>query len=189
MGLGNPGESYRLTRHNVGYQVLDNLMREAHVQFQGKYFSPYYYAEYSRNGGKKPLILVRSKGYMNQSGEIVTAITRRYKLDSDNFMVILDNMDLPPGQCRLKISGGDAGHNGLKSLMDYFNSPNFIRLYIGVGRPGPDCSVVDHVLGRPDPTEQNAINQGCRRAVDALKKLAEGLSVSGIAEELNRRES
>ena len=106
---------------------------------------------------------------MNHSGAVVPYLKRRYRLGPEHLLVVVDNMDLSPGTCRLKMGGGDAGHNGLKSLMVGWGTGAFRRLYIGVGRPRPGASV-------------------CRRAADAVRDLA-FRDMARVAEELNRRDS
>jgi PTH1 family peptidyl-tRNA hydrolase len=187
MGLGNPGPMYEQTRHNVGYHVTDLLLQEPPVRLRRRLFASYLY--YLRKGipGERPLLFVRSTGYMNNSGDIVPSIMHRYETTPGDFIVILDNMDLQPGKCRLKKGGGDAGHNGLKSLIRRMGSSDFHRLYIGVGRPASGVSVVDHVLGNPEPEEQELIMQACEKAATALRSLGYK-PLERVMEELNRRE-
>ena len=187
MGLGNPGPRYELSRHNVGYHVTDLVMQEPPMRLRRRLFASYLHVQLSSSKERKSIVLIRSTGYMNNSGDIVPSVMRRYKATPEDFIVIVDNMDLPPGDCRLKKGGGDAGHNGLKSFISRMGCSDFYRLYIGVGRPAPGISVVDHVLGNPEADDSRKILQACLKAADALKSLADK-PVSRVMEELNRRE-
>ena len=195
MGLGNPGSRYALTRHNAGYQVIDLMLNKPSLRLRRRFFASYYYSELPRESSpeqnsenmlERSLVLVRYNGYMNNSGEAVPGLLRRYRVDPEDFVVIVDNMDLEPGSCKLKKGGGDAGHNGLKSLIRQMGSSDFYRLYIGVGRPSPGISVVDHVLGAPDEEDRRKIHKACVMAADALRELMEK-PVSRVMEDLNRR--
>jgi PTH1 family peptidyl-tRNA hydrolase len=187
MGLGNPGPKYECNRHNVGYHVVDFIMQEPPLRFRRRLFASYRYAVITGSSGKRPLILVRYNGYMNRSGEIVTGLLKKFHASPENLLVVVDNMDLQPGVCRLKKGGGDAGHNGLKSIISNLNDGRFSRLYVGVGRPARESTVVDHVLGNPEGTEAKKITEACLRAAISVKDLA-SKSFSRVAEELNRRE-
>jgi PTH1 family peptidyl-tRNA hydrolase len=187
MGLGNPGPRYEQSRHNVGYQVINLLLQEPPMRLRRRLFASYYHLMLKGAPEHRPLLLVRSAGYMNNSGDIVPSLVRRYGVEPEDFLVIVDNMDLPPGSCRLKKGGGDAGHNGLKSLISRMGSRDFYRLYIGVGRPSPGVSVVEHVLGNPDTEDREKILSACIRAGNAVRSLAEK-PMARVMEELNRRE-
>lgn len=186
MGLGNPGSRYQGTRHNAGYQVVDLLIEAFQRSLYGRPFSPCYYAHIPGDSDTRPLMLLRWSGYMNNSGKLIPHLRRKYALQTSEFLVVVDNMDLLPGQCRLRKGGGNAGHNGLKSLIASFGSTDFSRLYIGVGRPGAKRPVIDHVLGYPDDEEKVLIDAGCLKAADALKQLRSE-SYERVAEVLNRR--
>ena len=187
MGLGNPGPRYELSRHNIGYHVTDLIMQKPPMRLRRRLFASYFYLRLFNFTDRKSIVLIRSSGYMNNSGEILPSVMRRYRFTPEDFIVIVDNIDLPPGVCRLKKGGGDAGHNGLKSLISRMGSRDFYRLYIGVGRPAAGVSVVDHVLGNPEADDSRKILQACVRAADAIKSLADK-PVSRVMEELNRRE-
>jgi len=187
VGLGNPGPRYELSRHNVGYHVIDLVMQEPPMRLRRRLFASYYHSLLTVTPGSRPLLMVRSAGYMNNSGDIVPSLIRRYEVLPEDFIVIVDNMDLQPGTCRLKKGGGDAGHNGLKSLIRRMESSDFYRLYIGVGRPSPGVSVVEHVLGTPDAEDSRKIHSACIKAGRAVRSLAEK-PLARVVEELNRRE-
>ena len=187
LGLGNPGARFEGSRHNVGYRVLDIVIQESRVEFRRRLFSSIYSADLILPGAERRLTALRWAGYMNHSGAVVPYLKRRHRLEPKNLVVVVDNMDLSPGVCRLKMGGGDAGHNGLKSLMAGWGTGRFPRLYIGVGRPRPGVSVLDHVLGVPDCPDALAVEGACRRASDAVRDLAVR-DIARVAETLNRRD-
>ena len=184
LGLGNPGPKYTHTRHNVGYWVVDLLLQDYKTKFRRQIFSPYQSVRLSSSSHH--LSVLRSKTFMNTTGSIIPSLARHNTVDPSQFVVVVDNMDLPPGQCRLRKGGSHAGHNGLKSLMAAFGEQDFLRLYIGVGRPERGVSVVDHVLGVPNASDTQKIQMTCRKAADALCSLAEE-PFDRVAESLNRR--
>ena len=188
MGLGNPGPRYELTRHNVGYHVADFIMQEPPIRFRRRLFASYRTSSIPGDTGMRSLLLVRFTGYMNRSGEIVPEMMRRYGASAEDLIVIVDNMDLQPGVCKLKKGGGNAGHNGLKSLLSCMGNGDFYRLYIGVGRPSPGISVVEHVLGEPGGADALDITKACLRAAASIREMAHR-PVARVMEELNRRES
>jgi len=172
MGLGNPGARYEFTRHNVGYQVVDMMMREPSAFFRKRFFASYSYAALPGSSEYPPLFLIRYSGFMNRSGKILPALRRHLRFSPENLFVVVDNMDLEPGKCRLKRGGGDAGHNGLKSLIHYLGSGDFHRVYIGVGRPYPGTTVLEHVLGESQGADSIVIERCCMRVAAVLKQLA-----------------
>jgi PTH1 family peptidyl-tRNA hydrolase len=186
--LGNPGPRYERTRHNVGYHVADFLMQEPPLQFRRRLFRSYSDACCVVDTGKRPLILVRYNGYMNRSGEVVPSLLRKYDVSAGDLIIVVDNMDLKPGVSRLKKGGGDAGHNGLKSIIKFLGNGDFSRLYIGVGRPAPGISVVDHVLGIPDEPDAPDIAMACLRGAASIRDLTHK-TFGRVMEDLNRRES
>ena len=188
VGLGNPGPRYANTRHNVGYIAVDRISAGPPLSFRRRLFASYAVGHPHIPETFRKIVAVRYLGYMNRSGEMAPALLRRYGLDPSDLLVVVDNMDLPPGSCRLKKGGGDAGHNGLKSMVGFLGTGGFLRLYIGVGRPEKGTSVVDHVLGVPEDEELSAIDAACTRAAKAIRNLAES-SFGKVAEEFNRRGS
>ena len=123
---------------------------------------------------------------MNRSGEIIPGLLKRAGIPLSNMVVVCDNLDLAAGICRLKRRGGDAGHNGLKSIISRIGSSEFPRLYIGVGHPGSRDGVVDWVLGEPDTQDAGKIDVSVQSAVSSVYKLLTG-TVEQVMNELNRR--
>lgn len=150
MGLGNPGDRYARTRHNVGQMVVDVLAHRARARFQ-RHRSRAVVAGVRigtlPGGAPGPqAILAKSTGYMNLSGEPLAALIRAEGVELDHVLVVHDELDLPPGELRLKVGGGEGGHNGLKSISQHLGTRDYARLRIGIGRPPGQMDPADYVL-------------------------------------------
>lgn len=186
VGLGNPGPRYRDTRHNVGFMVVDRFV-EAHggVPWREKYQGEL--ADVSVSGER--LWVLKPQTYMNRSGQSVGALAHFYKIAPADVLVVHDELDLPWGRIQLKQGGGDAGHNGLRSVTSGLGSKDYVRLRIGIGRPGPDFSGKgsDYVLQAFAPEEQTLLPEVIRQASDAVSDvLSNGLSAA--MNRVNRRD-
>ncbi len=153
VGLGNPGAQYALHRHNVGYMVLDAMedvhdLPEPKSKFQG-------WAVDGRLGGEK-LLLLKPATFMNESGRAVGEAMRFYKLEPSDVTVFHDELDLDPFKVKVKVGGGHAGHNGLRSI-DAHIGPDFRRVRIGIGHPGHKDRVTGHVLGNYTRAEMDPL--------------------------------
>lgn len=184
VGLGNPGREYDNTRHNVGFHTVELLNGQFGGSFKkSRFTAPYEFSEVKTAGHR--LILVKPLTFMNNSGQILGSLYRRYSLGSENLVVIVDNMDLAPGECRLRLKGSSAGHNGLKSLMAHARG-EFKRIYIGIGRPGPNGDVIKYVLSSPSGVEAELIHSGEIKAAGAVIRLLEG-DPERVMNEINRK--
>ena len=141
VGLGNPGERYKLTRHNVGFMVLDKLIQKSTVEGWDKKFDSFFNKIII---DQKSIILLKPLTFMNVSGHAVQKVKNFYGIDPDNIVIIHDDIDLELGKIKLKKGGGDGGHNGLKSIIKLIGS-EFNRIRIGIGRP-EKISVSSYVL-------------------------------------------
>jgi peptidyl-tRNA hydrolase, PTH1 family len=171
-GLGNPGREYERTRHNVGWLVLDELARRHGGSWRSKFSGSL--AEVRL--GDARLALLKPETYMNESGRSVGAAARFFKVEPEQLLVVHDDVDLEPGRLQARDGGGLAGHNGLRSLAQHLGSQDFLRLRIGVGRPGrgDQRSVSDWVLSPFAPEED--VEALVARAADAVEAVAsEGL--------------
>jgi len=171
-GLGNPGREYERTRHNVGWLVLDELARRHGGSWRSKFSGSL--AEVRL--GDARLALLKPETYMNESGRSVGAAARFFKVEPEQLLVVHDDVDLEPGRLQARAGGGLAGHNGLRSLAQQLGSQDFLRLRIGVGRPGrgDQRSVSDWVLSPFAPEED--VEALVVRAADAVEAVAaEGL--------------
>ncbi|CAN5599830.1 aminoacyl-tRNA hydrolase [soil metagenome] len=171
VGLGNPGAKYDRTRHNIGFEVIDALAKSypdislvENKRFQGV-------AGEFRSAGERT-ILLKPTTFMNISGQAVRAVLDWYKLDPASVLVVYDDMDLPTGKLRLRLSGGAGGHNGMKSIIAHLGTQEFPRLRIGIGSTDKsgdkDSAVVSHVLGRFAPGDRKIVDAVIPMAVDAI---------------------
>jgi PTH1 family peptidyl-tRNA hydrolase len=171
-GLGNPGREYARTRHNVGWLVIDELARRQGGSFRSKFSGQL--AETRLDDLR--IALLKPETYMNESGRSLGAAARFFKVDPDALLVIHDDVDLEPGRLQARLGGGLAGHNGLRSIAQALGSKDFLRLRIGVGRPGRGDrrSVSDYVLAPFDVEED--VEELVSRSADAVELMArEGL--------------
>ncbi len=170
VGLGNPGREYARNRHNVGFMVVDELARRAGGGWRAKFSGEL--AEVRIDAHR--VALLKPQTFMNDSGRSVQAAAAFFKLEPDAILVIHDEGDLPAGRLQLRLGGGLAGHNGLRSVAERLGSPEFMRLRVGVGRPGRGDrrSLSDYVLSDFAPDEDAAALAA--RAADAVETLDTG---------------
>jgi PTH1 family peptidyl-tRNA hydrolase len=172
VGLGNPGSEYEDTRHNAGFWWIEAAARKLGATPTRDRAYHGLVARINRDTG--PLWLLQPQTFMNLSGKSVAALARFFKIAPAEILVVHDELDLPPGQLKLKQGGGVAGHNGLKDILAQIGSADFWRLRIGVGHPGVKSEVVDWVLRKPHPDERKAIEECVTRSLDALPLLIDG---------------
>src|SRR5881392_261254 len=175
VGLGNPGREYARHRHNAGWMVLDEIARRHGASWKGKFSGQL--AELRLDGHR--VALLKPETYMNESGRSVAAAARFYKLEPDAILVVHDEGDLEPGRLQARKGGGLAGHNGLRSIAQHLKTPEFMRLRIGVGRPGRGDRrpLADYVLSNFEPDED--AESLVARAADAVETLGdEGLEAT-----------
>ncbi|MBI5259289.1 MAG: aminoacyl-tRNA hydrolase [Burkholderiales bacterium] len=172
VGLGNPGPEYEATRHNAGFWWVDAAAQVlgARLAFDRSYHG--LVARVNRADG--PVWLLQPQTYMNLSGKSVAALARFFKIEPEQILVIHDELDLLPGQMKLKQGGGAAGHNGLKDILAQLGSPAFWRLRIGIGHPGDRAEVANWVLRKPAPEHREAIQKCIAQSIDALPLLLDG---------------
>lgn len=172
VGLGNPGPEYEQTRHNAGFWWIDAAARklDAHLQPDRSYYGKV--ARVNRPDG--PLFLLQPMTYMNLSGKSVAALARFFKIAPNEVLVVQDELDLQPGQMKLKLGGSHAGHNGLKDIHAQLGTPDYWRLRLGIGHPGVRSEVVNYVLQRPTREQFNAIEQCIDQSMSALDLLLAG---------------
>ena len=171
VGLGNPGPEYEATRHNAGFWWIDAAAQQlgARLAAERAYFG--LVGRINRPAG--PVWLLRPQTYMNLSGKSVAALARFFKITPQEILVVHDELDLLPGQMKLKQGGGHAGHNGLRDIHAQLGSADYWRLRLGIGHPGVKAEVADYVLRKPPADQREAIE----RAIDeSLKHLDAMLS-------------
>lgn len=172
VGLGNPGDKYRDTRHNAGFWFVDLLLDQLGGRWrsESKFFGDVGRVQID---GKNTWLL-KPMTYMNRSGQSVSAFAKFYKLNPENFLVVHDDLDLDPGDTRLKKGGGHGGHNGLRDITSALSSKDFYRLRLGIGHPGHRDDVVDFVLSRAGKEETGKIMDSLREAERVLPECLSG---------------
>ncbi|HEY1092784.1 MAG TPA: aminoacyl-tRNA hydrolase [Burkholderiaceae bacterium] len=175
VGLGNPGTEYEQTRHNAGFWWIDGVARGlgASLQVDRNYFGLVARVN-NAPGAEGPIWLLEPMTYMNLSGKSVAALARFFKIAPEEILAIHDELDLPPGQMKMKQGGSAAGHNGLKDMQAQLGSPNFWRLRLGIGHPGDRAEVANYVLRRPPLEERQAIEDCIEKSYDAVKLMLSG---------------
>lgn len=168
VGLGNPGPAYRFTRHNVGFMVLDALAEGQGIRWRRTPLAEL--ALWEREGGL--VVLLKPQTYMNASGIAVGQAVREWGFPPERVVVVHDDLDLPFGRIRLKRSGGDGGHRGVRSVIEAIG-PNFLRLKIGIDRPPRKEEVVDYVLSPFSEGEAQMLPEVIKKASQALLTLLE----------------
>jgi len=184
IGLGNPGKIHSRNRHNIGFMCLNRFARMHGIKFDRK-------LSLARTGRGEvagtEAILVRPQTYMNSSGQSVRRLVNRYNIKLNDLLVIHDDLDLPLGKIRIRRGGGSGGHKGIDSIIDELESPDFLRLKVGIGRPiiigGPteinESEIVDYVLSDLSPNEEEPVAKAITLASEAILCLfADGLTVT-----------
>lgn len=163
--LGNIGPEYTGTRHNAGFMVADELARDADVQFQSRRYGDMAVVHVKNC----ELLVLKPSTFMNLSGVAVRYWMNHENLPLENLLVVVDDLALPFGTLRLRKSGSDAGHNGLKNIAEQLGTPNYARLRFGVGNDFPKGGQIDFVLGKFPPEEREKLPEVLKRAADAVR--------------------
>lgn len=166
VGLGNPGRKYRRTRHNIGFMVVDELLKRhkwklSHQKFNGDYALEYYEGV--------QVLLLQPQTFMNLSGESIRGVVNYYNIDVEDILVVYDDLDLPVGKIRLREKGGHGGHNGIRSTIDHLETKDFKRIRIGIGRPTNRVPVVNYVLSPFSKEEREDVHISIQTAADACE--------------------
>ncbi len=183
-GLGNPGDQYRGTRHNVGFEVVDALAKRAGAGFETAPANALQ-AKWRHPDGL--VILTKPLTFMNLSGGAIRALCHFYKVDTPDLLVVCDDVNLPLGRLRARASGTEGGHNGLRSVAETFGTIEYARLRVGVGRGDDRRDLADHVLARFEPDELPGIETAITRAADAVEAWV-SRGMPAVMNEFNRQE-
>jgi PTH1 family peptidyl-tRNA hydrolase len=173
VGLGNPGPEYEDTRHNAGFWWIDAVASKLRASLTPERSYHGLVARVSRPGGD-PLWLLEPMTFMNLSGKSVASLARFFKIAPGEILVAHDELDLQPGQVKLKLGGSAAGHNGLKDIHAQLGTQDFWRLRLGIGHPGVKAEVVNYVLRRPLAEHRKAIDEAIDRSLESLDLLLAG---------------
>ena len=179
VGLGNPGNKYLLTRHNLGFMVADELSEIHQIRITKRK------ADALIGEGKiagMSVVLAKPQAFMNLSGSAVRVLSDFYKADVADLIVIHDDLDLDPGAIRVKFGGGTGGHKGLKSIMDHLGRPDFVRIRIGIGKPAMPQTAESYVLEKFAKTDLEKTAETVHRACDAVEEIIS----AGIQSAMNR---
>ena len=172
VGLGNPGADYVDTRHNAGFWFVDLLANHLSLTFRFEKRFNAAEAKYRTNG--KDVLLLKPQTFMNRSGQSIGALARFYKLKPDQMLVVHDELDLAPGDNRLKQGGGHGGHNGLRDTINHLGDKEFFRLRVGIGHPGDRDQVTNYVLHRPSVQDKASIEAANQRTLEVMPQVFEG---------------
>ena len=172
VGLGNPGKEYERTRHNAGFEVMDEIARQESASISQKKFKA---LVDKVNIGGQSVLLMKPQTYMNNSGEAVRAAMDFYHLQPQDLLVIYDDMDLAVGRLRLRQKGSAGGHNGIKSIIDYLGTDAFPRIKVGIGgKPRPEYDLADWVLSRFTEAERREIDGAAANCLPAAEMIIKG---------------
>ena len=172
VGLGNPGKEYEATRHNAGFWWLEDVARELKVSLS---LDKAYHGLVGRTQLQgQSLWLLQPQTFMNLSGKSVSALARFFKIAPEEILVAHDELDLPPGQAKLKFGGGHAGQNGLRDIHAQLGTGDYWRLRLGIGHPGVKSEVSSWVLGKPMPEQRAAMQEAIARSVKAAALIVRG---------------
>lgn len=188
VGLGNPGAEYSGTRHNIGFEVVDEVARRWGVTFQSAPTAGVLAKSHGVPAGRPAAILLKPLTFMNLSGQAVGATQRYYRVELVDLLVVTEDVNLPLGRLRVRRQGSAGGHNGLRSVIESLGTQAFSRLRLGVGRGDPRRGLAGRVLSRFDAVERPAMDEAVGRAADAVDIFAE-LGVEPAMNRFNRAET
>jgi len=182
VGLGNPGPGYIGTRHNVGFEVVDELARRQQLTFESSP-SEAVVAKWRAADA----LIVKPLGFMNLSGQAVGELARYFKVEPADVLIVVDDVQLPLGRLRIRARGSAGGHNGLKSIEAHLGTDQYPRMRVGVGRGSAERDMADHVLSRFEPDERGVIAETIGKAADAVEAfLSEG--IDAVMNRYNRKD-
>lgn len=179
VGLGNPEEKYSNTRHNMGFDVINELSKECDIKVSKSKFDAFYGMGEIND---KKVILVKPQTYMNLSGESIIKFKKFYKISNKNIIVVYDDIDLKLGDIRLKAKGSAGSHNGMKSVIENLNTQDFIRIRVGIGAPENKDDMINYVVGQIPKREREILDEAITRAKDSIVEILE----NGIDTAMNK---
>jgi len=165
VGLGNPEADYSKTRHNMGFNTINKIAEKYGIQMNKKKFDSLYGEGFIEN---QKVILLKPQTYMNLSGKAMIQVINFYKIDLENVCVIYDDMDVNPGEIKIRKKGGPGSHNGMKSVIAELNSEEFARIRVGIGTPEFKGDSINYVIGAIPEEEQKILDEGTTKAKEAM---------------------
>lgn len=165
VGLGNPEKDYSNTRHNMGFNTINQLAKQFEIEVNKNKFKGLYGSGIIE--GEK-VILLKPQTFMNLSGESVKEIVQFYKIEMEQIIVIYDDIDIEPGSIKIRKMGGPGTHNGMKSVVQELNTQNFKRIRVGIGMPEEKENLVEYVIGAIPEEEKEKLEQGAKQAKEAI---------------------
>ncbi len=168
VGLGNPENEYANTRHNMGFNTINEIAKNNNINIVKEKFKGLY--EIGVMQGKK-VILLKPQTYMNLSGESVKEIVNFYNIETDKIIVIYDDIDTEKGKIRIRKKGGPGTHNGMKSVINELGSTDFARVRVGIGQPEFKNDMINYVIGKVPEEEQKVLQQGVKKATKAVEEI------------------
>lgn len=179
VGLGNPEQDYSKTRHNMGFNVINKISEEYHIEVNKSKFKGLFGSGMVEN---QKVILLKPQTYMNLSGESVAEIVNFYKIPIESIIIIYDDVDINPGFIRIRKSGSSGCHNGMKSIISNLNTESFCRVRVGIGKPKETTDMITHVIGYVPETELELLDSGVKKAKDAVIEIIK----NGIDSAMNK---
>ncbi len=179
VGLGNPESDYSNTRHNMGFNTINNLAEKFDIKVNRKKFDGIYGDGIIEN---EKVILLKPQTYMNLSGKSIIQFINFYKLELENLIVIYDDIDVEKGNIKIRKKGGAGSHNGMKSVVQEVNSEDFIRLRVGIGSPEDKSDMINYVIGAIPEEEKIVLDAGCKKASEAVIEIIK----NGIDSAMNK---
>lgn len=176
VGLGNPENDYARTRHNMGFDVINKLAKEYDIEMSRTKFDGIYGTGVIEN---EKVMLLKPQTFMNASGESIIQFKNFYKLDDSQIIVILDDIEIEPGNIRIKRKGSAGSHNGLKSVVYSLKTEEFARIRVGIGKPKQGTELIEHVIGHIEDEEYIKLEEGIEKAKEAtITILKSGIEVA-----------
>lgn len=176
IGLGNPEPEYSRTRHNMGFDVINKLAKKYEIELSRNNYQAIFGSGIIE---REKVILVKPQTFMNASGESIIQFKNFYKLEDSQILVILDDIELEPGNIRIKRKGSAGSHNGLKSVVYSLKSENFPRIRVGIGKPLIDTELIEHVIGHISEEEYTKLEEGIEKAKQATTSIIkDGIEVA-----------
>ena len=179
VGLGNPEEEYSKTRHNMGFNTINKIAKQYKIEVNKTKFQGLY--ETAIIEGEKA-ILVKPQTYMNLSGNCVQEFVNFYKIEKENIIIIYDDMDIEPGEIKIRKQGGPGGHNGMKSIIQMLGTEEFSRIRIGIGRPQHNGDEINYVIGAIPDADKSKLEDGTEKAKEAVIEILK----NGIDSAMNK---